>query len=44
MTEFYRNLKLVDKVPALREVQLRIRERWEHPFFWAALQLNGVAG
>ena len=41
MTEFYANLKKTDKREALRQAQLTIKQRYPHPFYWAAFQLTG---
>lgn len=43
MTEFYSNLKKNNKRDALREAQLATKKQYEHPFFWAAFQLTGMA-
>ncbi|MBI4488976.1 MAG: CHAT domain-containing protein [Deltaproteobacteria bacterium] len=43
MTEFYSNLKKANKRDALREAQLTTKKLFEHPFFWAAFQLTGMA-
>jgi len=42
MTEFYANLKKTDKREALRRAQLTIKQRYPHPFYWAAFQLTGL--
>jgi len=41
MVEFYRQLKKTDKAEALRKAQRVIRERYPHPYYWAAFQLMG---
>ena len=43
MTRFYDELKAGDKRAALRAAQLATREKFPHPFFWAAFQLTGDA-
>ncbi|HXF66383.1 MAG TPA: CHAT domain-containing protein [Burkholderiales bacterium] len=43
MTRFYEELAAGDKREALRAAQLATRERYPHPFFWAAFQLTGEA-
>jgi CHAT domain-containing protein len=43
MTGFYDELKGGDKREALRKAQLAAREKFPHPFFWAAFQLTGQA-
>lgn len=43
MVAFYRRLADTDKVEALRQAQLATRNRFPHPFFWAAFQLSGKA-
>lgn len=43
MTGFYSNLKKTNKRDALREAQLAVKKRYDHPFFWAAFQLTGMA-
>jgi CHAT domain-containing protein len=43
MTRFYDELKGGDKREALRKAQLAAREKFPHPFFWAAFQLTGRA-
>lgn len=42
MVDFYRNLGTDDKVEALRHAQLSIKEKYRHPYYWAAFQLTGV--
>lgn len=42
MVEFYQNLKKTDKREALRQAQLTIKQRYPHPFYWAAFQLTGM--
>ena len=41
MVEFYKNLRKTDKQEALRQAQLTIKKRYEHPYYWAAFQLSG---
>ncbi len=43
MTGFYSNLKKTNKRDALREAQLAVKKQYEHPYFWAAFQLTGMA-
>ena len=43
MTRFYTGLKGKDKREALRQAQIAVRERFPHPFYWAAFQLTGRA-
>ena len=43
MEAFYSNLAKMPKQQALREAQLRTRQDFPHPFFWAAFQLTGRA-
>jgi CHAT domain-containing protein len=43
MKEFYSNLKKTNKRDALREAQLAVKKQYEHPYFWAAFQLTGMA-
>lgn len=43
MTQFYSNLKKSDKREALRSAQLDTKEKYPHPFYWAAFQLTGNA-
>ena len=41
MTRFYDELRAGDRRQALRAAQLATRERFPHPFYWAAFQLTG---
>lgn len=41
MKAFYENLGRMPKRDALRAAQLKTRETFAHPFFWAAFQLTG---
>jgi CHAT domain-containing protein len=41
MTAFYESLGRSSKLEALRQAQLSTRERFPHPYFWAAFQLTG---
>lgn len=43
MRSFYGNLGSMSKQEALRQAQLKTRESYPHPFFWAAFQLTGRA-
>jgi len=43
MTRFYEKLKSTDKREALRQAQFATRQKFPHPFFWAAFQLTGNA-
>ncbi len=43
MTRFYGNLGSGDKREALRRAQLDAREKYPHPYYWAAFQLTGNA-
>jgi CHAT domain-containing protein len=42
MTAFYANLKKSDKQEGLRQAQLTTRQRYPHPYYWAAFQLTGL--
>jgi CHAT domain-containing protein len=41
MIRFYNNLRDQDKRDALRQAQIATRQKFPHPFFWAAFQLTG---
>ncbi len=43
MQAFYRNLASMNKRDALRQAQIKTRDTFPHPFFWAAFQLTGRA-
>lgn len=43
MRRFYEGLKNKDKREALREAQIFAREKYAHPYYWAAFQLTGNA-
>jgi len=43
MQAFYANLATMNKREALRQAQVKARETFPHPFFWAAFQLTGRA-
>lgn len=43
MTNFYANLKKVNKRDALRQAQLETKKKFPHPYFWAAFYLTGSA-
>ena len=42
MREFYSNLGHLTAVEALRAAQVMAKERYGHPFYWAAFQLTGA--
>ncbi len=41
MTQFYTNMKTLDKREALRQAQLQTKKKYDHPFYWASFQLTG---
>ncbi len=41
MQVFYKNLASMDKSEALRQAQLKSRQTYPHPYYWAAFQLTG---
>jgi len=41
MKDFYTNLATHTKQEALRQAQIKTRQKFPHPFFWAAFQLTG---
>jgi CHAT domain-containing protein len=43
MQAFHGNLATMNKREALRQAQIKARESFPHPFFWAAFQLTGRA-
>ncbi len=43
MRVFYATLASMNKREALRQAQIKARETFPHPFFWAAFQLTGRA-
>jgi CHAT domain-containing protein len=43
MQAFYANLASMNKREALRQAQIKAREAFPHPFFWAAFLLSGRA-
>lgn len=43
MQAFYGNLASMNKREALRQAQLKARDAYPHPYFWAAFQLTGRA-
>ena len=43
MTRFYDNLNQHDKRESLRQAQLDTRNKYAHPYYWAAFQLTGSA-
>jgi len=43
MQAFYRSLRSTDKRTALRNAQLKVKNKYRaHPFFWAAFQITGA--
>ncbi len=42
MASFYTKVGKNSKAEALRLAQVETRATWQHPFFWAAFQLNGL--
>jgi CHAT domain-containing protein len=42
MVDFYANLSRMPKDEALRLAQFKVREKYPHPFYWAAFQLTGL--
>lgn len=43
MEAFYLNMGTLSKEEALRQAQIKTRQDFPHPFFWAAFQLTGQA-
>jgi CHAT domain-containing protein len=43
MQAFYMKLSTMNKREALRQAQIKARESFPHPFYWAAFQLTGRA-
>lgn len=41
MRQFYQGLQNGDKREALRQAQISAREKYGHPYYWAAFQLTG---
>jgi CHAT domain-containing protein len=42
MVGFYERIPRMKKDKALREAQLNVKQRYPHPFYWAAFQLTGL--
>ena len=42
MVDFYANLSRMPKDEALPRAQFKVREKYPHPFYWAAFQLTGL--
>jgi CHAT domain-containing protein len=42
MVGFYERIPRMEKDKALREAQLKVKQRYPHPFYWAAFQLTGL--
>jgi CHAT domain-containing protein len=43
MVTFYSNLQSMTKDEALRQVQLKVKKQYQHPYYWAAFVLTGSA-
>lgn len=41
MTEFYANLKTMDKRESLRQAQLATKKKYPSPYYWASFQVTG---
>lgn len=41
MQAFYKNLVSLDKSESLRQAQIKTRQTYPHPYYWAAFQLTG---
>lgn len=41
MQAFYKNLVSLDKSESLRQAQIKTRQAYPHPYYWAAFQLTG---
>ncbi len=41
MRDFYKNLAALEKAEALRQAQIKTRQTYPHPYYWAAFQLTG---
>jgi len=41
MVNFYTNLSKMSKDEALRQAQLKVKEQYSHPYYWAAFLLTG---
>lgn len=42
MQSFYVNMNRQDKRSALRTAQLSVKEKYQHPYYWAAFQMTGA--
>lgn len=42
MQSFYTNMSKQDKRSALRTAQLTVKEKYQHPYYWAAFQITGA--
>lgn len=42
MLAFYSSREQQGKAAALRQAQLQVMQKYPHPFYWAAFQINGV--
>jgi len=42
MQDFYDNLSKTDKRSALRNAQLSLKAKYNHPYYWAAFQITGA--
>jgi len=43
MVNFYTNLSKMNKDEALRQAQLKVKNQYRHPYYWAAFLLTGSA-
>lgn len=43
MVDFYEKVTRMEKDEALRQAQIKVKEKYPHPFFWAAFQLTGLS-
>lgn len=43
MVNFYTNLSKMTKDEALKQAQLKVKEQYPHPYYWAAFLLTGSA-
>jgi len=43
MVDFYSNRKTMPKDESLRQAQIKVKQKYPHPFYWAAFLLTGNA-